>query len=81
MGALCSVILLLTACTKVKNDYIGSLLALRGGGGTISGTVFAANDGENGRELWITDGTVRGTRMIRNINPGAGDSNPTNISP
>ena len=28
-------------------------------------------DGENGRELWLTDGTSAGTRMLVDINPGA----------
>jgi ELWxxDGT repeat protein len=29
-----------------------------------------------GRELWITDGTATGTRMIRDIYPGTSSSNP-----
>jgi ELWxxDGT repeat protein len=31
---------------------------------------FKANDGINGKELWITDGTETGTRMVKDINPG-----------
>jgi ELWxxDGT repeat protein len=31
---------------------------------------FAANDGENGRELWVTDGTAKGTQLLADINPG-----------
>jgi len=31
--------------------------------------VFAADDGVNGRELWTTDGTADGTRLVRDINP------------
>ncbi|MBL0869287.1 MAG: hypothetical protein IBJ18_01785 [Phycisphaerales bacterium] len=34
-------------------------------------TFFAADNGANGRELWVTDGTDRGTRLVRDINPGA----------
>ena len=30
--------------------------------------VFAADDGVNGRELWASDGTAAGTRMIADIN-------------
>ena len=30
---------------------------------------FAANDGETGRELWVSDGTVEGTELLVNINP------------
>ena len=31
---------------------------------------FSANDGESGRELWVTDGTVEGTQLLVDINPG-----------
>lgn len=34
--------------------------------------VFAADDGIHGRELWVTDGTARGTRLLVDILPGAG---------
>ena len=34
-------------------------------------TVFAANDGISGSELWKTDGTEQGTSLIKDINPGA----------
>ncbi len=35
---------------------------------------FTANDGGHGIELWRTDGTLEGTEMIRDINPGRGNS-------
>lgn len=41
---------------------------------------FAATDGglgSNGRELWRTDGTEAGTTLVKNIRPGAADSNPS----
>jgi len=31
---------------------------------------FFANDGTNGNELWVTDGTLTGTRMVKNISEG-----------
>lgn len=32
--------------------------------------IFIANDGIHGNELWITDGTHAGTRMVKDINEG-----------
>lgn len=40
---------------------------------------FSASDGANGRELWATDGTSAGTIMVKDIRPGAGDSNPAQL--
>ena len=34
--------------------------------------MLAANDGTHGDEPWITDGTVDGTRLLRDINPNDG---------
>jgi len=36
-----------------------------------NGVLFAANDGVHGREMWFSDGTVAGTRMVRDFLPGA----------
>ena len=41
---------------------------------------FSANDGINGMELWKTDGTVSGTMMVKDLNPGATGSNPTGLT-
>jgi ELWxxDGT repeat protein len=43
-------------------------------------TIFAANDGTNGRELWVTDGTAADTQLLMNINPAAGSSSITTIT-
>lgn len=37
---------------------------------------FGADDGENGWELWVSDGDETGTYMVKNINP-SGFSSPT----
>ncbi len=36
-----------------------------------STSYFVANDGVHGRELWTTDGTAAGTRMVKDIYPGS----------
>ena len=35
---------------------------------------FAASDSEHGEELWVTDGTKEGTRMVKDIIPGSQSS-------
>jgi ELWxxDGT repeat protein len=32
---------------------------------------FSADDGTNGKELWVTDGSAQGTTMVKNIGTGA----------
>jgi large repetitive protein len=57
------------------------LLAACGGGGS-SGVpadnyfFFSGTDGITGRELWRTDGTANGTRLVRDIWPGSDGSDP-----
>ena len=34
---------------------------------------FSADDGENGKELWVSDGTPKGTQLLLDINPGTRD--------
>ena len=51
---------------------------------TIGGlSYFVADDGTyggHGRELWVTDGTAEGTRMVADINSGTGSSDPQNLT-
>jgi len=41
--------------------------------------LLTADDGENGRELWSTDGTPAGTRRVKDVNPGLPDGNPSQL--
>jgi ELWxxDGT repeat protein len=41
---------------------------------------FSADDGVNGRELWVTDGTTAGTQLVIDLNPGSNNSNPANLT-
>jgi len=38
---------------------------------------FTADDGVHGTELWVTDGSPAGTRMVRDIRPGPLSSRPS----
>ena len=41
---------------------------------------FSANDGTSGEELYVTDGTAEGTNLVKDINPGSGNSNIYNLT-
>jgi ELWxxDGT repeat protein len=41
---------------------------------------FSAHDGKHGRELWVSDGTAAGTRMVKDIRPGATGSQPDTLT-
>jgi ELWxxDGT repeat protein len=43
------------------------------------GLVFAAPSPRHGRELWHTDGTVKGTTVLKDIRPGRRGSLPSSI--
>ena len=46
----------------------------------VDGTLFfTANDGVNGRELWTSDGTAEGTRLVADITEGEGSSELSNF--
>ena len=40
---------------------------------------FTANDGVYGVELWKTDGSFSGTQLVKDIMPGPGSSNPSQL--
>jgi ELWxxDGT repeat protein len=50
---------------SLDNDY--SFLGFTALGNKV---LFPAGDGVHGRELWISDGTAAGTRLLRDMTPG-----------
>jgi ELWxxDGT repeat protein len=47
---------------------------------TEDGPAFlVASDEDHGRELWITDGTAAGTRLVRDVCPGRCSSEPRHV--
>ncbi|MEZ5988816.1 MAG: hypothetical protein R3F30_06780 [Planctomycetota bacterium] len=42
--------------------------------------VFRANDGANGLELWVSDGTAAGTTLVKDINAGSASGSPNNMT-
>jgi ELWxxDGT repeat protein len=54
-------------------SYIGSLTPLG------EKVYFTYDDGVHGRELWVSDGTEVGTRMVEDILPGPGSSHPREL--
>lgn len=45
---------------------------------SVSGNTlyFGGYDAANGNELWVTDGTAAGTRLVKDVKSGTGSSNP-----
>ncbi len=55
--------------SSIPNNLLGSSAGqLTAVGRTV---YFGADDGRHGYELWRSDGTPRGTRMVKDIRPGA----------
>ena len=84
---LCGVMLILNATafaqspSLVKDINPGSAQSNYSLNGIIynNSYIFAADDGSNGKEIWITDGTTGGTSLVKDINPGINDSYPENF--
>ncbi|WP_428307354.1 ELWxxDGT repeat protein [Lacipirellula sp.] len=41
---------------------------------------FPANNGSNGVELWVSDGTAAGTKLVKDINSGSASSSPAQLT-
>ncbi|MDE6077148.1 MAG: hypothetical protein K2G29_05390, partial [Muribaculaceae bacterium] len=60
--------------TQNKQFYGQKNLCIAGSPETGYKAFFSASDADHGEELWITDGTQEGTRMVKDILPGVGTS-------
>lgn len=75
-----------TAGTAMLKDmYPGSTGGLPNGGNpsnfcVMNGKLYFSAFDANGTELWVTDGTTAGTTMVKDINPGSGNSSPTRLT-
>jgi len=69
-----------TRTKLVKDIYAGSDWSSGSQpGATVGGTTyFSATDGTHGYELWRSDGSSAGTKMVKDINP-SGDSYPGDL--
>jgi len=63
-------------------DVVPGLAASRPASLTAAGSrlYFTADDGEHGTELWESDGTAAGTRLVQDILPGPASSNPEDLT-
>ena len=61
------------AGARTRCFFFGGGLTATGANGTL---YFVGSDKRHGQELWRSDGTRKGTRMVRNIRPGSASSLP-----
>lgn len=65
--------------TSLTNGNSGVGLG-RDAGATIGAVMYLPWCGPEGCELWRTDGTAAGTRLVKDIEPGAGSSSPSGLT-
>ena len=72
----------------VRSNPARAGIAHPGAALTIGGTLyftafdptFGAQGGNDGQELWMSDGTPGGTEMVKDIRPGSGWSWPSSLA-
>jgi ELWxxDGT repeat protein len=61
------------------SNYYGNALPTHSLTAIGTTVFFAANDGDNGTELWKSDGTSSGTMLVKDIRSGSDSSSPRNF--
>ena len=69
-----------TASNKIWNGWKVNDLVVAGSPKVGYKAYFRADDGENGNELWVTDGTQDGTHMVKDICVGEESSYIKNVA-
>jgi ELWxxDGT repeat protein len=64
----------------LTSSYLGLSSTSRGGFAEFNNKLyFSAEDGVNGKELWVSDGTTKGTQLVKDILPGENGSYPVSF--
>ncbi len=72
-------LLLLNATFVISQNYIRTYQTIDQLKAVNEKLFFSANDGMTGPELWVTNGTSKGTFLLKDIRPGANGSEPSNL--
>lgn len=69
----------ISAISTTGMAYPAQLTVGEQGYGDVPRIYFTADDGVHGREPWVTDGTLHGTRMLEDVYQGPMGSSPTHL--
>src|SRR5688572_1270763 len=70
----------LLAATLVDDIHETPVDLLATGHITVKDTLYFTANSTNGTELWKTDGTKKGTTLVKDINPGVASSDPNHFT-